>query len=165
MNIVMVFTSKPLETMINEGGSGYWAANKKRLDKCTYLIATKSNTLREHFPSDPDISQGSAFLIGKISNITNLPDGNRLVIQISEYSEIDIPNAWTGNRNPVAYTDVDSFEEKHHFDISELKWELFPVNEVPQQAIIKALTMDEAKNGIAKTLGIDPSCIEIQIKA
>lgn len=76
MNIIMVFTSKPIETMINEGGSGYWAANKKRLDKCTYLIATKSNTLREHFPSDPGISQGSAFLIGKISNITNSPDGS-----------------------------------------------------------------------------------------
>lgn len=88
-----------------------------------------------------------------------------MVIQISEYSEIDIPNAWTGNRNPVAYTEVDSFEVKHHFDISKLSWELFPVNEVPQQASIKALTMDEAKNGIAKTLGIDPSCIEIQIKA
>lgn len=161
----MVFTSKPLETMINEGGSGYWAANKKRLEKCTYLVATKSNTLREHFPSNPNISQGSAFLIGKISNIIDSPDGDRLVIQISEYSEIDVPHAWTGNRNPVAYTDVASFETKHHIDISSLIWEKFPISETTPQANVKALTVDEAKNGIAKTLGIDPSCIEIQIKA
>ncbi len=165
MNIVIVFTSKPLETMINEGGSGDWSANKKRLEKCSYLIATKSNTLREHFPSDINIDQSSAFFIGKIRNITDSPDSDRLVIQFSEYADINISNAWTGNRNPVAYTNVTEFQVKHNFDISTLEWKPFPISEIKLHNNVKALTVNEAKDGIAKTLGIDPSCIEIQIKA
>jgi hypothetical protein len=165
MKIVMVYTSKPLETMINEGGSGDWSANKKRLEKCSYLIATKSNTLREHFPSDTEIKQGSAFLIGKISSIVSSPNSDRLVIQFSEYAEINIDNAWTGNRNPVAYTDVASFQKNHGLDVSQIEWRDFPINDIQHNLKVNPLTIDEAKEGIARTLGIDPSCIEIQIKA
>lgn len=165
MNVVMVFTSKPLETMIDEGGSGYWSASKKRLEKCSYLIATKSNTLREHFPSDTNIKQGSAFIVGKITNIGNSPKGDRLVIQISEFAEINIPNVWTGNRNPVAYTNTESLKSDHGLDFADLEWSDFPINEITPIVNVKALTIDEAKEGIAKTLGIDPSCIEILIKA
>lgn len=164
MNIVMVFTSKPLETMIKEGGAGYWSANKKRLEKCTYIVATKSNTLREHFPNDIDIKRGSAFLIGKISNIAESPKGDRLIIQFAEYTEVNIPNAWPGNRNPVAYTKVESFQAKHGIDLSTIKWQAFPEKDVDSLAVVQPLTVDEAKNGLAKSLGIDPSCIEIQIK-
>jgi hypothetical protein len=165
MNVVMVFTSKPLETMINEGGSGYWSASKKRLEKCSYLIATKSNTLREHFPSDTNIKQGSAFIVGKITNIGNSPKGGRLVIQLSEFAEVNIPNVWTGNRNPVAYTNTESLKNDHGVDFSNIVWRDFPINEITPITDVKALTIDEAKEGIAKTLGIDPSCIEILIKA
>jgi hypothetical protein len=165
MNIVMVFTSKPLETMINEGGSGYWSANRKRLEKCTYLIATKSNTLREHFPSDTNIKKRSAFLVGKISNISDSPKKNRLIIQFSEFAEINIPNVWTGNRNPVAYTDTESFQQEHELNFSEIQWSDFPVKDITPLIDFTALTVDEAKGGLAKTLGVDPSCIEISIKA
>ncbi|WP_344798327.1 hypothetical protein [Litoribacillus peritrichatus] len=164
-NVVMVFTSKPLETMINEGGSGYWSANKKRLEKCSYVIATKSNTLREHFPSNTDIKQGAAFLVGKISNIAGSPTGSRLVIQFSEYAEINIPDAWTGNRNPVAYTDVTSFQNEHKVEFSGLEWKEFPEVDIKLESEVLPLTISEAKEGLAKTLDIDPSCIEIKINA
>lgn len=170
-NIVMVFTSKPLETMIKEGGSGYWSANRKRLEKCEYLVATKSNTLREHFPSNTAIKQGSAFLIGKVTKISNAPTGNRLVIEISEYAEINKPNVWTGNRNPVAYTTTKEFAETHGLDFKSLEWKAFPVNDDilanSHQSMnnVKALTIEEAKIGLAKTLGISVNCIEITIKA
>jgi hypothetical protein len=163
MNTVIVFTSKPLKTMIIEGGSGYWSANKKRIEKCEYIIATKSNTLRGRFPSDIEISKGSAFLIGKISSIVE-KENKRLLIQFSEYSEIDINDSWTGNRNPVAYTDIELFSKENGLDISKLEWTKFPFNEVKPEENIKPLMIDEAKKGIAKTLGIEASCIEIQIK-
>lgn len=167
MNIVIVFTSKPLETMIVEGGSGHWSANRKRLEGCSYLVATKSNTLREHFPSNTNIEQGAAFLIGRISNIANAPasESGRLVIQISEYAEVNIPEVWTGNRNPVAYTDAESFQRQHRINFSELTWQRFPETELRSEIDVRPLTIEEAKKGIAKTLGIDPSCIEIQIRA
>lgn len=170
-NVVMIFTSKPLETMIQEGGSGYWSANRKRLEKCEYLIATKSNTLREHFPSNTDIKQGSAFLVGKITNITDSPDGDRLVIQISEYAEINKPKVWTGNRNPVAYTTSQDFTEAHGLDFESLEWQKFPITDEAlskkRESIgeVKGLTIEEAKLGLAKTLGISSDCIEIIIKA
>jgi len=165
MDTVMVFTSKPLETMIEEGGSGHWSANKKRLKKCTYLIATKSNTFSERFPSNREINQGAAFLIGKISNVIDLPMNNRLIIQLSEYAETNIPKSWTGNRNPVAYTNIDKFEAEHSLDITTLEWKKFPTSKAEIKADVRALTVNEAKEGIAKTLGVDPSCIEIIIKA
>jgi hypothetical protein len=164
MDTIIVFTSKPFETMIIEGGSGYWSANKKRIEKCKYIVTTKSNTLREHFPSDIKISQGSAFLIGKISGIAE-KENKRLLIQFSEYAEINIKDSWTGNRNPVAYIDIDIFSEENGLDISKLEWKSFPFNEAEIEENVKALTIDDAKKGIAKTLGIDASCIEIQIKA
>ncbi len=165
MNVVMVFTSKPLETMFNEGGSGYWSANRARLASCSYIVATKSNTLREHFPSNTDIKQGAAFLVGKISNIVNSPEANRLTIQFSEYAEINIPNVWTGNRNPVAYSNIEELNDKHCIDVSKLVWKKFPVDNINLVPDVKPLTMSEAKAGLAKSLGIDPSCIEIKITA
>lgn len=165
MEAVIIFTSKPLETMISEGGAGYWSANKKRLEKCSFLIATKSDTLRQHFPSDINIEQGSAFIVGKISNIATSPDGKRYVIQFSQYAEINIPNVWTGNRNPVAYIDIETLKEEHELDFENLDWKNFPIHEIKPVNNVKALTIDEAKEGIAKKLGIDSSCIEISIKA
>lgn len=165
MNVVMVFTSKPLETMFNEGGSGYWSANRARLESCSYIVATKSNTLREHFPSNVDIKQGSAFLVGKISNIVNSPEANRLVIQFSEYAEINIPNVWTGNRNPVAYSDIEELNYKHSIDVSKLEWKKFPEDNINLVSDVRPLTLSEAKAGLAKYLGVDPSCIEIKITA
>jgi hypothetical protein len=164
MNAVIVFTSKTLEVMFDEGGCGYWNANRKRLDKCFYVIATKSNTLRERFPGNTSIKQDSAFFIGKISNITASPDGKRSLIQLSQYAEFNIPNAWVGNRNPVTYTDINSFQSEHKFDTTSLEWLEFPTKETSTVSDIKPLTINEAKEGIAKTLGIDSSCIEIQIK-
>ena len=156
MNIVMVFTVDSLETMISKGGSGCWSANKKRLESCTYLVAaTKSED-----------TKGSAFLVGKISNISDTLEGNRLLIQFSEYAKINIPDVWVpGNRNPVAYTDTESFQKEHGLDFSEIQWSDFPVVDLDPLAAVKAITIDEAKRGIAKTLAVDPSCIEILIKA
>ena len=34
-------------------------------------------------------------------------EGNRIVINISKYAEINVPQAWPGNRNPVTYTSLD----------------------------------------------------------
>lgn len=92
------------------------------------------------------------------------PKGDRLIIQFAEYTEVNIPNAWLGNRNPVAYTDVKSFQDIHGIDMSTFEWHDFPKGSLDLKPEVKPLTISEAKEGLAKSLGIEPSCIEIQIK-
>ena len=162
INTVMVFTSKPLETMFNEGGSGHWAANKMRLAKCEFLVATKSHLLAAHFPHD-NVLRGTGFLVGKISNVVDAPEDGRYIIQFSEYAEVDFPDAWPGHRNPVAYFNISDLEKKFNFSLKTLNWKPFQSNNNEIYNFTKSLTIDEAKRGLAKGLGVHIDCIEIKI--
>src|SRR5271155_1166617 len=104
-DVVMVFTSKSLETMESEGGSGNWAARKDRLEHAKWLVAVRN---RNSNWSQGDEAHGSAFLIGRITGAKPSPpsEPNRFVITFDEYAEIDIPKAWGNNRNPVTYTSL-----------------------------------------------------------
>jgi hypothetical protein len=154
--VVAVLTSKSLETMFREGGSGHWVANGNRIRRCKYLIAIRHG---HSGWSQDEKPHNSAFLIGR--NLSVIPAEDRLIIGFSEYSEINIPNAWPGNRNPVAYKDLADFD----IDVSELRWIPFPADQVVEQNSAKPLTIEEAKQGIAKALGITKECIEITIRA
>jgi hypothetical protein len=81
---------------------------------------------------------------------------NRYLIQFSEFARVDVPNAWKGYRNPVKYS---SFEELG-IDPSTLKWEPIPA---PKQTV-GAITMAEAKKGLALTFNVPPESIEITIR-
>ena len=34
------------------------------------------------------------------------PESNRFVIVFDSYADLSLPDTWTGDRNPVAYTDL-----------------------------------------------------------
>ena len=155
-NVVMVLTSKSLGTMFQEGGSGYWVAKKDRVRRCQYLVAVRHGLSGW---SQDDRPHDAAFLIGKVSGVTQGED-NRIVINFSEYAEIDSPGAWPGNRNPVAYTSLDELK----IDLATLTWKPFPTDRRVEPEV-KPLTIEEAKRGIARALGIAPECIEITIRA
>jgi hypothetical protein len=92
------------------------------------------------------------------------------LIEFSEFARVNIPNVWTGDRNPVKYRSVDDLG----IDFSTLKWERMPepdsasapVYEAPpvNQNGAKPLTMAEAKKGLALTFNVPPEAIEITIR-
>ena len=89
---------------------------------------------------------------------------NRWLLTFSEYAEIDIPDVWPGNRNPVLYTDLESL----NIDVNTLHFEPMPEPKlITQPEIVKSnssLTVAEAKAGLALTFGVSPSNIEITVR-
>ena len=162
---VMVLTSKSLETMIKEGGSGNWLANEDRIRRCRWLIAVRN---RHSNWAEGAEEHASAFLIGSIVGVkaSPPPEPGRLVIQFNRYATINVPNAWVGQRNPVAYVTVDSLG----INPDELEWQEFP-GVMPDSAAederareTPSAVIDRAKAMIAEALSISPSAIQITIK-
>jgi hypothetical protein len=168
MDTVVVFTAKDINRTIEQGGSGNWKLNADRVKKCDYVLLTANSHHRASL--HPKDKHGHAFLVGRISGLTpeayddlGKKEDDRWIIQFNEYAEIDIPDAWGGYQNPVKYVDLTEFK----IDPDQLDWKPFPADQVINQAQIgiPALTIDEAKLGISKKLGITPECIEITIRA
>lgn len=111
----------------------------------------------------------SAFLVGKIKDVVPSPTSpGRYLIQFSEFSRVNIPDAWKGDRNPVKYAKL----KELGIDPSKLKWERMPEptemsspkTEVNALAADTPLTMTQAKKGLALTFGVPPEAIEITIR-
>lgn len=106
--------------------------------------------------------QSRGFLLGRISGTKEAPENpGRRIIQLSEYADIDIPNGWTGQQNPIRYTSLSELG----IDPDKVEWKPFPMDHVVDQDHIPALTIEEAKRGLAKKLGVTPDCVEITIRA
>jgi hypothetical protein len=168
MDTVIVFTAKNLADTFRQGGSGNWKLNSERVKKCDYLIMTANNHHKKSTPSGYD--HGSAFLIGKISGVT--PDAyddlgeredGRWIIHFNEYAEMNIPSFWGGFQNPIKYANLSDLD----VDLESLEWKPFPTEGIitPEYDPVPALTIEEAKRGIAKKLGVAPDNIEIIIRA
>jgi hypothetical protein len=117
-------------------------------------------------------------VIGKIQKVVpstappenNESSKNRYLIQFSEFARVNIPNVWSGDRNPVKYMSPEGLG----IDFSKLKWEVMPepdttpapvVESLPASiASIGPLTMAEAKKGLALTFNVPPEAIEITIR-
>ena len=159
MDTVVVFTRKDLGVMFEQGGSGDWTANEDRLTKCTYLIAAANSHAADSKHNAG--MHGHAFLVGRISGVVDAPENpGRKIIQFSEYAEIDIPNGWEGQRNPVRYTKLTEFG----LPADQIKWKPFPTDRVKEYDLTPKLTIEEAKRGLAKMFGVSPGCIEIVIR-
>ena len=110
----------------------------------------------------------AAFLVGKIKDVVpSSTKPGRYWIQLSEYARVNIPNVWKkGNRNPVKYSTL----EELGIDPSILKWEPMPnVSQVREPKVqlvhhVGALTIPDAKKGLALTFGVTPEAIEITIR-
>jgi hypothetical protein len=100
---ITVFTHRSPDGIKADGGSERWVLNPKRVRLCKWVICTQnqhSNDARSN-ASEP---HGTAFLIGKISGVVRAPENQkRWLIKISEYAEINVPNAWGGYQNPIHY--------------------------------------------------------------
>lgn len=160
---VMVLTSKSLETMIREGGSGDWRAKEDNIRRCPWIIAVRN---RHSAWSEGEEDHSTAFLIGRISGVTSSSRSGRLVIQFDQYALLSIPNVWPeGHRNPVAYGDLQDLG----IDPDSLKWQDFPISESRPKSEsgspvnLKAEIFDRAKKMIAAALSIDVASVQITI--
>ena len=160
-NVVMVFTSKSLETMLHEGGSGNWAANKDRIKHAKWIVATRNQ--KSSWTQGTE-GHGSAFLIGHVCGIkpAPAPEQDRSVIIFDRYADLDLANAWTGSRNPVAYTDLKTLG----IDPEALQWKPFVKGNVEESLSATpepSAVTDRARSMIAQAFSISPDAVKITV--
>src|SRR5690349_18178383 len=136
--VLVVFTRKPFEEIQANGGTGNWKIDPPRVIRTPYVVCT-SNSHDRH---------GAAFVIGK-------PGEPRLVrrdelgrpryfIPFTDFAQIDRPNVWDGQRNPVKYTTLEALG----IDPAELDFQPMPQRtEAERQA---DLSPSEAKAAVAR---------------
>ena len=108
---IIVFTAESRDEILGNGGSQSWAVSRERAQKQEYLICVRNahNAL-----SDGDEQHGTAFLIGRISQVVAAlhpkrpHEAGRWMIQISEYVDVNITDVWRGWRNPIRYTSLEA---------------------------------------------------------
>lgn len=169
---IVVFTAKSPNRIVQDGGSQSWVLDLIRARQCTYLVCTQ-NQHNKHDYADATEPHGSAFLLGRISEIrepTDPDDSGRWMVAISEYARINVPNAWDGLRNPVRYKSLADLR----INLEGLEW--LPVEAVrrpdpPPRAgeptsseAEPMLTIAEAKKRLAVTFGVKPDAVEITIR-
>ncbi len=113
---IVVFTAKPAEQILADGGSGDWRLDPQRARQAEYLVCTQNQHNSD--PIDPRVGpprapHGAAFLIARISGVAPSPaEPKRWVINIREYTECLLLNIWRKSgqihlRYPVWYTTLE----------------------------------------------------------
>jgi hypothetical protein len=168
---IVVFTARSPEHIIREGGSGAWILNAARAKRCTWLVCTQNRNNPDYEFSDATEPHGSAFLLGKVSGVRRSEEDkrdDRWLIIISEYTRINVPDAWDHGRNPVRYTSLEelgiSLDGIEFQPVPETGTASSPVAMKLAESGVPMLTITEAKKALATTYGIKPEAIEITIR-
>lgn len=173
LSAVMTMTARGLDRILKEGGSQAWVLNPINAKKHEFLITVQNqHNGKWGGASEP---HGTAFLIGRISDVvptTEKGSAGRYLILISEYARIHVPQIWKG-QNPVRYVTLDELGidpdtlEFLPMPTATVEDEAFGLEQDPASAPAKELflTIPQAKEGLAATLGVSIDKIEITIKA
>lgn len=108
---VVTFTARPLDWILQDGGSRDWRLDPDRAGKAEFLVCTQ-NRHNASFGA-PIAPHGAAFLIGRVSGVVPSPEEpGRWLIKFSEYTipREPIPNIWGKlgrQRYPVCYTTLE----------------------------------------------------------
>ena len=164
---LVVFTARSPERIVGEGGSQAWVLNPARAKQARWLVCTQNRHNPDHEFSDATEPHGTAFLIGKISEIVRAPEdpnSGRWMIAISEFARIDRAGAWDHGRNPVRYTSL----EELGIDLDGVEFQAMPssknVKHGSGSSSPTMLTIAEAKKALAATFGVKPEAVEITIR-
>lgn len=168
-----VLTAKSAQDIIAAAGTGEWVLDRDRTKGCAYVVCCRNGNHRQ--PGGPE-PHGSAFLVGKISDVIPAPTPGRWIVCFDEYAEILAPGTWQRygqSRNPIRYTDLVTLG----IDPAALVFKPVaspphapapqpePVTEQSREAAApQGLTIAQAKAGLAQTFGVDPDKIEIIIR-
>jgi hypothetical protein len=174
---VVLFTAKSADRILREGGTSSWRLDRNNARRCSYAVCVRN--------AHSDWGDGTeqhhvAFLIGKVSDVVPTaptPENNespkdRFLIRFSEYAHLAVPDSWPkGYRNPVRYSTL----EELNIDPATLTWE--PMPEATEKPSVEenapmladrdrseALTISQAKKGLALTFGVSAEAVEIIIR-
>jgi hypothetical protein len=165
---IAVFTANSRAEILDWSGSASWVVAEKQARRREFLVCIRNArdvVFHDHEP------HGTAFLVGRISGLepygTDKKGMQRWIIKISEYTEVDYPEAWGAWRNPVKYTTL----EELGIDLKELKFKPVPARTKelpppppPDRPKTGALTIAEAKAGLAIQFGVPAESIDIMIR-
>jgi hypothetical protein len=158
---VSVLTRKSKQHLFRDSGTGDWVADGGRVEKCDYVVCVR-NSHGMRSPED-EIPHATGFLIGRhLSVAPSGDDEDRIVIRFREFAEVNVPNCWSGNRNPVRYGPLE--ELLPGVDPDALQWQPFPEHLVAPPEV-KPLSIAEAKRAIAAKLGVREDQIEVIVRA
>lgn len=189
-NFAAVLTWETLKDIEKQGGSGNWKTVLNRAKRVDYLLLVSNK--RDN--PDAPYTHGEGFLLAKVSGIRELKANNRKVFLFQEYAEVSLPKSWgklTSGANPITY--YDNWNENNILNAAEafariglnfdkLEWKKLPekpdnieetkeeiskniTKQLYQSNLEDFLTIPEAKRRLAKTLGVDESCISITINS
>jgi hypothetical protein len=158
---IAVFTSKTLDTLLAQRGSGPWVGAAERVKRQEYLVC-----IRKDKPGTNH--HGNAFLVGKINAVRehgfDRRGQQRWFFEIGEYAVPSHEGRWEW-RNPVRYTTLEDLG----IELKELEFtpapsatENLPMPETGSS--VKPLTIAEAKAGLAAKFEVSPDVIDIHIK-
>ena len=154
-NCVVVLTARGKTRILKEGGSQSWRLNAHNAGKCNYLVCVQN---RKQSWGEPEADHHTAFLVGKISSISQSQEEDadgRWIINISEYADISIPNMWDGNRNPVSYSSL----EEMNIDLNDLKFN--KLNEDNASKTLDKISIPEAKRLLANYFDVPQENISV----
>lgn len=160
---ILTFTTHDMHFIQTHGCDESWVLNTARAGMCKYLVCCHSQ----------GANKGAAFCVGLISRLRPVPTETgkeRYAIHLSAYTRVDIPGVWQGWRNPVRYITLTELG----IDPATLEFVQFePPKLAPfkveslqpsQEDDIPPLSIQQAKEGIAKKFNLSPDQIEIIIK-
>lgn len=124
---IATFTGRSVPMILEDGGSRRWKLDQKRAAKCAYVVLCRNRKAAQDWapqPSDLPETHGSAFMVGKLSEVVPDHDGPdaRWLLRFSEYARIDVPDAWKGWRTPVRYLALEDFG----IDVGSLEFQPMP---------------------------------------
>ncbi len=162
--VLVVFTYRTIQQILEEGGSQAWSLKPANARKCDYLVCTRNR----YQPNAGPESHHSAFLVGKISGVEVSPErSDRWIVRISEYAEVSVPEVWPGARNPVWY--VESLETLG-IQPDELEWKPMPEPTSTSTSPTGPdeggddVSIDDLKAAVAAAHGVPVESIEIVIR-
>jgi hypothetical protein len=173
----VVFTAKSIERILKERGTSSWRLDRNHARQCAYAVCTRNAYADWVEGSEP---HHSAFLVGRVLDVVpakpsaenDKREKNRFLIRFSQFARVNIPDVWRGDRNPVSYRLL----EELGINPAALKWEDMPEAEnavgsageiAPASAKVYtdgALSLADAKRGLALTFNVPAEAIEIIIR-
>lgn len=157
---IAVFTGKNEDDIFRSGGSQSWVLDPSNARRCKYGVLYYNPTADWATGAH---DHGAAFMVGKIAGVEpSDEEPGRWKMVFSEYATIDGVSAWGHGghwRNPVRYSTMAELG----IDPSKLKFRAMPPREM-RAVEGQAMTIADAKRGLAKTYGVSPDAIEIIIR-
>lgn len=162
---MVIFTAKSIEDCLRVGGSQSWVLDRINAKRCRYAVLCRNAHHKEL--GDGKEPHGTAFLIGRISDVVPSTEiRGRWLVKFDQYARLNIANFWHGWRNPIRYTTLIELS----LSLDDMNFEPMPeIADVPEVTtpirpnVSGAMTIAEAKKGLAITFGVEPEAVEIII--